>query len=77
MFQIQIPGFILGVTQAHEKCVMKIKERNKKERKNDGREKYMLMTGKTSYGCCRKKLEVTDVDEFRSTILHIIKVLFV
>ena len=30
-------GIHAGVTQAHEKCVMKIKERNKKERKKKRR----------------------------------------
>ena len=37
-----------GITQAHEKCAMKIKERSKKEIKNnDGRVKIVLMTGRT------------------------------
>ena len=29
--------------QAHEKCAMKMKERNKQRKKNDGRLKYFLM----------------------------------
>ena len=43
----------MGVTQAHEKCAMKMKERKKeKKKKNDGYVKIFLMTGRTLYGCC-------------------------
>ena len=34
-----------GVTQAHEKCAMKIKESRKKEKENDGRVKIFLLEG--------------------------------
>ena len=42
-----------GVTKAHEKCVMKIKGRNK-ERKNDGCVNIFLTTG----GTCMAVAEV-------------------
>ena len=42
-------GIHAGVTQAHEKCAMKIKERKKesrkKEKENDGRVKIFLLEG--------------------------------
>ena len=52
-------GIHAGVTQAHEKCAMKIKERRKKQQPY----KNILMTGRTLYGCI--KSDITDFDEFR------------
>ena len=45
----------MGITQAHEKCVMKIKERNKE--KNDVRVKDFLMEGRNLYWCYTKLLQ--------------------
>ena len=38
-------GIHAGVTQAHEKCAMKMKESRKKEKENDGRVKIFLLEG--------------------------------
>ena len=38
-------GIHAGVTQAHEKCAMKMKESRKKEKENDGRVKLFLLEG--------------------------------
>ena len=51
---------MLGVTQAHEKCAMKMKERKKQWPR-----KKFLMTGKTYVVWLLLKLDVTDVDELQ------------
>ena len=58
MFQIYIPGFTLGVTQAHKKCAMKIKEKKRWPHKNifDDREDFVWLL---------QKLDVTDVNELQ------------
>ena len=38
-------GIHAGVTQAHEKCAMKMEESRKKEKENDGRVKIFLLEG--------------------------------
>ena len=62
MFQIEIPGFTPGVTQAHEKCEMKIKERKKKEKQRlhknffDNRKDFVRLL---------LKLDITNVNELQ------------
>ena len=70
-------GIHTGVTQAHEKCVMKIKERNKKERKKKKRLPCKIFMKE---GLCMAEIK-TLVESISmnlgSTTLHTLKVLFV
>ena len=50
----------MGVTQAHEKCVMKIKER----KKNNGRIK-IAFDGRKDFVWLYHKFDVTDFNELR------------
>ena len=51
---------MLAVTQAHKKCVMKIK---KKQRKNDGRIKFF--DDRKDFVWLLQNLDMTYVDEFQ------------
>ena len=63
-------GIHAGVTQAHEKCTMKKKEKKRNKRLLC---KNFLMTGRILYDCIRSPTRPISMN-FRSTILHTLKV---
>ena len=56
-------GIYAGVTQAHEKCVMKMKERNKERKKRRLRKKFF--DDRKDFVWPLPKLVVTNVDELQ------------
>ena len=58
-FKYKFPGFTLGITQAHEKCAMKMKERKKQ------RPRKKFFDDRKDFVWLLQKLELTNVDELQ------------
>ena len=55
-------GIHAGVTQAHKKCAMKIKERKKKEKRQPCKNSF---DDRKDFVWLLPKLDITDVDELQ------------